>query len=118
MNENKHKILNVGLIGCGLIGQKRAKALSKCKIGKLIACADINSNRVKILSNNTGAKIYDNWSKIVSSKEIDVVIVATTHDSLAEITKSAVKHKKHVLVEKPAARNASELNSVISIVKD
>ncbi len=118
MNENKHKILNVGLIGCGLIGQKRAKALSKCKIGKLIACADINSNRVKILSNNTGAKIYDNWSKIVSSKEIDVVIVATTHDSLAEITKSAVKHKKHVLVEKPAARNASELNSVISIVKE
>ncbi len=118
MNENKDKILNVGLIGCGLIGQKRAKALSKCKIGKLIACADINSNRVKILSNNTGAKIYDNWSKIVSSKEIDVVIVATTHDSLAEITKSAVKHKKHVLVEKPAARNASELNSVISIVKE
>ncbi len=118
MNENNHKILNVGLIGCGLIGQKRAKALSTCEIGKLIACADINSKQAKILSNNTGAKIFENWSEIVSSKEIDVVIVATTHDSLAEITKSAVKQGKHVLVEKPAARNASELSSVISIAKE
>lgn len=118
MNENNHKIFNVGLIGCGLIGQKRAKALSTCKIGKLIACADINTKQAKILSNNTGAKIFENWSEIVSSKEIDVVIVATTHDSLAEITKSAVKQGKHVLVEKPAARNASELSSVISIVKE
>lgn len=118
MNENNNKILKVGLIGCGLIGQKRAKALSTCEIGKLIACADINSKQAKILSNDTGAKICENWTEIVSSKEIDVVIVATTHDSLAEITKSAVKQGKHVLVEKPAARNASELSSVISIAKE
>ena len=34
---------------------------------------------------------------------IDIVIVATPHNSLAEITLSAIRANKHVLVEKPAA---------------
>jgi predicted dehydrogenase len=48
---------------------------------------------------------------------VDVVIIATLHDSLAEITLSAAQAGKHVLVEKPAARNAAELMPVIAAVK-
>jgi len=39
--------------------------------------------------------------------------VATLHDSLAEITRTAVEAGKHVLVEKPAARNSAKLAPVI-----
>ncbi len=42
-----------------------------------------------------------------------VVVVATMLDALAEITLAAVKQGKHVLVEKPSARNAAELEPVI-----
>ena len=41
-----------------------------------------------------------------------IVIVATLHDSLAEITRTAVQAGLHVLVEKPAARNAAELRAL------
>jgi predicted dehydrogenase len=39
--------------------------------------------------------------------------VSTTHDMLAEIALAAVRAGKHVLVEKPAARRATELEPLI-----
>jgi predicted dehydrogenase len=45
---------------------------------------------------------------------VDLVIVSTTNRFLAEITRAALREKKHVLVEKPAARNVKELDAVIS----
>jgi predicted dehydrogenase len=44
----------------------------------------------------------------------DIVIVATLHNSLAEITLECVRHGRHVLVEKPAARLRSELEPVLA----
>jgi predicted dehydrogenase len=105
------KIFGVGVVGCGLIGQKRAKALGTG--GKLVACADIDMNRAEALARSAGAKAFRDWRELVWSPLVDVVIVATLHDSLAEITCTAAEAGKHVLVEKPAARNAAELEPVI-----
>ena len=43
-----------------------------------------------------------------------MVIVATPHHLLAEVALAAVSSGKHALVEKPAARRARELDSVIT----
>lgn len=105
------KPLGVGIVGCGLIGQKRAKALGDG--GVLMACADLDASRAESLARGSGATVYRDWRELVKSSQVDVVIVATLHDSLAEITRTAVEAGKHVLVEKPAARNAAELVSVM-----
>ena len=39
-----------------------------------------------------------------TAADVDIVVVATTNDALAEIAAAAVEAGKHVLVEKPAAR--------------
>ncbi|NDC62048.1 MAG: gfo/Idh/MocA family oxidoreductase, partial [Betaproteobacteria bacterium] len=105
------KVFGVGIIGCGLIGQKRAKALGSG--GKLVACADIEVNRAENLARTSAAKVFRDWRELVWSPEVEVLVVATLHDSLAEITRTAAEAGKHVLVEKPAARNAAELEPVI-----
>ena len=110
----KYKPFGVGIIGCGLIGQKRAKALGQG--GQLVACADLDVLRAESLARMSNAKVYRDWRELVWSPLVDVVIVATLHDSLAEISINAAKAGKHVLVEKPAARNAAELAPVIAAV--
>ncbi len=100
----------VGIIGCGLIGQKRANALGE---GRLLACADVSEARANALAGNSGAKAFADWRELLALPEIDVVVVATLHDSLAEITFAAVEAGKHVLVEKPAARTPTELEPVM-----
>lgn len=104
----------VGIIGCGLIGQKRAKALGE---GRLLACADVSEARANALAGNSGAKAFADWRKLLALPEIDVVVIATLHDSLAEITFAAVEAGKHVLVEKPAARTPAELEPVMRAVE-
>ncbi len=111
----KKKVFKVGIVGCGLIGKKRAKALNSN--GKLIACSDTNVLNAQSLSKDFGAKIYLDWRELVVSKEVEVVIIATSHDSLAKIVKLAAENGKHILVEKPGARNVSEIDSIISIEK-
>jgi len=100
----------IGIIGCGLIGRKRAMALGD---GRLLACADIDRERAAMLAGDSGAKIFINWRELLALPEVEIVVIATLHDSLAEITLAAIKAGKHVLVEKPAARNSSELEPVM-----
>lgn len=79
-----------------------------------MACADIDINRAERLAKNSGGKALADWQELVSLAEVDIVIVATLHDSLAAITLAAIEAGKHVLVEKPAARSAVELEPVIA----
>ncbi len=99
--------LRVAIVGCGLIGHKRAKALGE---HKLAATADANFARAQQLAAlHVGCEAFGDWQDAVNRPDIDLVIVATTNDALAAVTNAAVLAGKHILVEKPAARNAAEL---------
>jgi predicted dehydrogenase len=104
--------LRIGIVGCGLIGQKRAKAIGSS--GRLVACADLDESRARAVAANSGARIFSEWRQLVALPDVDAVIVATQHDTLAPITLAAVEAGKHVLVEKPAARSPAELAPVIA----
>jgi len=102
--------VKVGIIGCGLIGRKRADSLGSA--ATLVACADTDLERARGLAAKAGARSTTAWQSVVDAKDVDIVVIATPHDSLAQITLAAVQAGKHVLVEKPAARSANELAPV------
>jgi predicted dehydrogenase len=97
----------VAIIGCGVIGQKRAKALGPAR---LVACADVIRERAEAL----GAFATTDWREAIARRDVDIVIVSTTNDQLAEIAAAAIRAGKHVLVEKPAARSVRELEVVVT----
>ena len=108
-------MIRVAIIGCGLVGQKRARALAGAK---LVACVDPDRSRAGDLARNAkGCTVFPDWRSVIRSDQIDVVIVATPHNLLAEISGAAVREGKHVLVEKPGARNVDELRGLISIAE-
>ena len=104
--------IGIGIVGCGLIGQKRARALSTDH--KLVAVADLNLRRAEQLASAyPGCEAFENWQQVVDHPEVEMVIVATTNDMLAPVSRAAMQQGKHVLVEKPAARNAAELEPLV-----
>jgi len=104
--------MRIGIVGCGLIGKKRAKAIGE---GRLVACADADRARADALAAEwPAAQAYDDWKPLVGRSDIDLVVVSTTHVALPEIAHAAVANGKHVLIEKPAARSASELEPIIA----
>ncbi|MDL2259364.1 Gfo/Idh/MocA family oxidoreductase [Deltaproteobacteria bacterium OttesenSCG-928-K17] len=102
--------MNVGIIGCGLIGHKRAASLGR---GLLAACADVNAERAEALSRaGAGCRAYVDWRELLKHPGLDLVVISTLHDSLAEISIAALEAGLDVLVEKPAGRNLSEIKAV------
>jgi predicted dehydrogenase len=106
--------LNVAIVGCGLIGQKRAKALGD---SRLAVCCDPRSDRAEALARAYDAASCSDWRDVVRREDVDIVIVATTNESLAPIALAAIEAGKHVLVEKPGARSVDEIEPLIAAAK-
>ncbi len=102
--------MRVAIIGCGLIGQKRARAL---RGAQLSVCCDRLPDRAAGLARQYAAEASTDWIEVVARAGIDLVIVATTHDLLPRIATAAACNGKHVLIEKPGARRAEELDPVL-----
>ncbi len=107
--------MNVAIIGCGRVGQKRASSLAG---SRLVACADVLSTRAEALARTvSGAVSATDWRVVLERKNVDVVIVSATNDLLVKIMLAAIAAGKHVLVEKPAARSVAELDPVIEMAE-
>ena len=104
------KPLNVGIIGAGLIGGKRAKAL--LPQDRLLAVCDVSIDRAKALADVYGAEATTDTNAIFKNPDIHVVIIATSNKFIPELSIEALKSGKSVLVEKPAGRNPMELIEV------
>jgi predicted dehydrogenase len=102
-------IPGVAIVGCGLIGRKRAGALPGAR---LIACADLDPARAQALARERGVDAVD-WRDAVTRADVSIVVVATTNDALAGIACAALEAGKHVFVEKPAARTVKEADTVM-----
>jgi predicted dehydrogenase len=101
----------VAIVGCGLVGHKRAKALANAR---LIVCADVDHARAQALARTApGAAATIDWRTAIDRADVDIVVVATTNDALAEISAAAAAAGKHVLVEKPGGRSAAEIDTVV-----
>lgn len=78
--------------------------------GSVKIVCDLNEDRAKNLAARLpGAIALQSPMETVNSPEVDIVMIATLNDSLAQLAEQAVRAGKHVLVEKPAALRSSEL---------
>jgi predicted dehydrogenase len=102
----------VAIVGCGLIGGKRASALGGAR---LVACADLDLARADALARRApGALATADWREAIAAPGVDIVIVATTNEHLASVGRAAIDAGKHVLIEKPAARTVAEIDPLIA----
>jgi predicted dehydrogenase len=94
------------------MGHRRAGNLADAQ---LVCCVDRDISKARQLAVAADCAASSDWRQSVARQDIDAVVVATPHDQLAEITRTAVTAGKHVLVEKPAARRVAELAGVAEL---
>ncbi len=114
MSPSSSPPLGICIVGCGLIGQKRAKALPG---GRVVACADLVLAKAEALAKPLGAVPFADWRQAVTHPGVEVVVVATLHDQLPLIARGAIEACKHVLIEKPGGRHADEVEPLIALAK-
>ncbi len=104
--------MKIAIVGCGLIGQKRARSLGPEH--KLVAVADLDQARAERLAGDySGCAAFTDWRQALEYAGVELVIVATTNDMLTAVALAAVQLGKYVLMEKPGARNAAEIEPLV-----
>jgi predicted dehydrogenase len=115
MGDKFQKNLGVAVIGCGLIGGKRAAALAGSSL--LYAC-DLNPERAATLARTVpGCRPLTDYRSALADPAVDAVIVSTLNASLAPIGLDAVRAGKHVLIEKPGALYAAQLEDIAAAAR-
>lgn len=106
--------LTVGIVGCGLIGGKRAGALRG--EDSLIGCYDVVSDAAQALVALYGGRAAGSLDELLALRP-DVVIAATSHDQLAPVACAALEAGAHVLVEKPAGLGVVDIDRIVTLAE-
>jgi predicted dehydrogenase len=104
--------MKAAIIGAGRQGNRLAKAI-KDSNDDVAAVVDIDESKAAALANVYGSAIYSDWRTVVKDSDIDAIVVCTPNDTHAEISIEALNAGKHVLCEKPIARNVGEAIKIL-----
>jgi len=110
------KELRLGIVGLGNMGRTHATNILAGRIPRcrLAAVCDENPERLKSYEN---IPAYTDVAKMMSSGEIDAILIATPHYSHTTIGIAALKAGLHVLVEKPISVHKADCERLIAAHK-
>ena len=106
--------MNIAIIGAGLIGGKRAKALEHFPEDTLRVVCDVDGDRASAIAGEHSCATCSDWAEAIAMPDVDVVIIATINSVLEPIAVAALQAGKHVLCEKPLGRNALEAERMVA----
>ena len=112
------KTFRVGIIGAGWIAHKMAISLAPLDGYEVSAIASRSLEKAETFACEHGiGKAYGSYEELVSDKDIDLVYIATPHSHHFDHAMLAIKHHKHVLVEKAFTANARQAIMLIEAAK-
>jgi predicted dehydrogenase len=109
----------VGVIGLGGIAQLvHLPILSKLPSVQIEAVAEINSNRLKTISEKFGIdKTYKDYNDMLRDNELDAVIIATPTNTHHKVAIDCLNKGANILIEKPIATSLEEAKDIDSTSK-
>ena len=110
----KNKGVGFGIVGCGMIAEVHAKAISEAKGGRLVAVTTRNKDRMeRFAADQGGISAVESVEDLVRRDDVDVVCITTPSGAHLEPALAAANAGKHVLVEKPIEISASRTDAII-----
>lgn len=111
------RLLNVGVIGYGYWGPKLVRNFQELPGTQVTMVADRDPKRLaQVRQMHRDVALTDDYMDLLNS-DVDAVIVATPVSTHFRLTWDALRHGKHVLVEKPLARTRAECQALIDLAK-
>ncbi|MCE5301446.1 MAG: Gfo/Idh/MocA family oxidoreductase [Spirochaetia bacterium] len=108
------KILRVGVVGVGSLGQHHARNYTTIEGVKLTCVADV-SEKGKEIADKYGAEFMTDYTKMLDRVDaVSIVVPTTMHYKVA---KFFLEHDKHILLEKPMTATVEEAQGLINIIK-
>src|SRR5262245_40238792 len=106
--------LRIGVIGAG-VGALHLAAYAELPRVEIVALAGLDDDRVRrVAAEYHVPKTYREYEDLLAAPDIDAVSICLPNELHKPVSIAALQAGKHVLVEKPLARNAAEARDIIA----
>ena len=110
-------LMRVVVIGCGGVGRRRAGLVAAHPDSTLVAVVDVDRGRAEQSAAEHGCQALTSAAEAVSRDDVDAVVISTSNDQHAPLGVAALRTGKHVLVEKPLAREPGEAAELVAAAR-
>ena len=111
-------MIKVGVIGLGHNGIAHIEAHKRLNKSEITAICDVNPKRLEEVAKKFDIKkVYQSAEELCASTDVDAVSINTGDQYHIEPFLLAIKHKKHVLVEKPLANNLKQAKKMLKAAR-
>jgi len=108
------KKLNWGILGPGKISKSFANDLSLVEGSELVAVASRSLERAETFAQAYQVeKAYGDYDSLINDPKVDIIYIATPHNSHMKYAVKAMEAGKHVLCEKPLGVNKLQVEEMI-----
>jgi predicted dehydrogenase len=109
-------VTRVGLAGLGYWGPNLARNFDE--LADLAWLCDLDADLLeRFATRYPSARTTTSFDEMVRDDSLDAVVVATPVPTHYELTKQALEFDKHVLVEKPPAMRADEMEDLVAMAE-
>ena len=105
--------MKIGLIGTGTIAHTHAKAIHSLPNAELTGSFSRNKENNKKFAKEHNCRAFSSLDEMLSDNKTDAVIICTPSGSHLEPGIEAMKHKKHVIIEKPLEITLDRIDKLI-----
>lgn len=109
-------MLNIGLLGCGRIGQVHARSISQIEGAGVSAVSDAFAAPAEALAAQTGAQVLDGEA-LINSADVDAVVIGTPTDTHYDLVHAAARAGKAIFCEKPVDLSSERILDCINVVE-
>lgn len=108
--------MKIAIIGCGLIGKKRAEAIKLHGKDEIVACCDTNTAIADSFSQQYGCPAYLTAEQLLKHANPDSIIISVVNKFAKPYILQAIEAHRHVLAEKPLGRNLQESKEILDLL--
>jgi len=118
-------VLGIGTLGYGVMAKAHTNGYKQMPyvfwpppaIPRLVKICGRNEEKLKIEAEMFGYESYcTDWQDLISDRDIDILVNVGSNDIHAEPCIEAAKAGKHIVCEKPLARDAREAKAMLDAV--
>lgn len=109
--------MRVAIIGCGGIGARRAQAVQNTDGLSVVIGVDVVEDAARAFGERFGCESSTDWEAAVTRSDVDLVVVSTANHAHAPVSIRAISAGKHVICEKPLARNPDECQAMVEAAR-
>jgi predicted dehydrogenase len=111
--------IQLGVIGCGVIGNSHIAGAAQSPLVDLVAVADLLEERVQAIAEKFNVPAYyNNDEDLLNDERVEAVALAMPAGVRTAVAFKALEKGKHLIIEKPAASHADEIEKMIALRGD